>query len=148
DGAIAEHQENPGLRGLQKFLAEELTERVHSREDLDTAIKASNILFGKSTKEDLDSLKERDFLSVFEGVPQAEISREDIKSVDVVDIFSEHTGFLKSKGEARRALKENSLSINKEKVQEGLSLGEDQLLNNKYLLLQRGKKNYFLVTVK
>ncbi len=147
EDAIAAHQENPGMRALQRMLAEELTARVHSEEELEQAIKASQILFGKSTQEDLASLRERDFLSVFEGVPQKKITREELSAGDLASLFSEVTGFLKSKGEVRRALKENSLSVNKSKVKEADAVSDLSLLNDKYLLLQRGKKNYFLVTV-
>ncbi|TXC78893.1 tyrosine--tRNA ligase [Luteibaculum oceani] len=147
-GIIAEHNENPGARALQKALAEELTIRVHSQEDLDQAVKASGILFGKSTSDDLKSLSERAFLEVFEGVPQAEIDRARLGEIDAIELFSDESGFLKSKGEARRAFKENSLSLNKEKIKEDFKVDESILLNNKYVLLQRGKKNYFLVVVK
>lgn len=148
EGIIAEHQENPGLRALQKALASELTERVHSADDLEQAIKASNILFGKATQAELQSIRERDFLDIFDGVPSADIDRNELLGQDIIEVLSDLSGFLKSKSEARRALKENSISVNKEKVSEGLLIEKEQLINDKYLLLQRGKKNYFLVSVK
>jgi tyrosyl-tRNA synthetase len=145
----ASHAENPRARILQIALAEDITLRVHSEKDLKTAIAASGILFGKSTKSDLENLPESEFLSVFEGVDKNTISPELIESgVGVVDLLSEHTGFLSSKGEARRALKENSIRLNKNLVEENTSISRSDLLNGKYLLLQRGKKNYFLVSVK
>jgi tyrosyl-tRNA synthetase len=144
----AAHTENPRARIIQKALAEDITIRVHSKEDLETAIAASGILFGKSAKADLESLPEAEFLSVFEGVDKAEISSELLNAgVGIIDILSEHTGFLSSKGEARRALKENSIRLNKEVVDESKSIDSSELLNGKHLLLQKGKKNYFLVSV-
>jgi tyrosyl-tRNA synthetase len=144
----AAHTENPRARILQTALAEDITTRVHSEEDLKTAVAASKILFGKSAKSDLENLPESEFLSVFEGVDKATISLELLNSgVGVIDLLSEHTGFLSSKGEARRALKENSIRLNKDIVEESKSVDRSDLLNGKYLLLQRGKKNYFLVSV-
>ena len=144
----ASHAENPRSRILQIALAEDITLRVHSEEDLKTAIAASGILFGKSTKSDLENLPESEFLSVFEGVDKNTISPELIESgVGIIDLLSEHTGFLSSKGEARRALKENSIHLNKNLVKDNKSVYRSDLLNGKYLLLQRGKKNYFLVSV-
>lgn len=142
-----EHAEAPHLRALQKALADELTVRVHSEEALKMAEKAGNILFGKSTKEDLESLDEATFLQVFEGVPQASIRRSDVEGMDAVGLMSVHTGFLASNGEVRRALKENSLSVNKSKISEDFALSSSDLLNNTFILLQRGKKNYFVVRV-
>lgn len=144
----AAHTENPRARILQTALAEDITTRVHSEEDLKTAVAASEILFGKSAKSDLENLPESEFLSVFEGVDKATISLELLNSsVGVIDLLSEYTGFLSSKGEARRALKENSIRLNKDIVEESKSVDRSDLLNGKYLLLQRGKKNYFLVSV-
>lgn len=143
------HRESPHLRLLQKRLAEEITVMVHSKVDLENAIKASNILFGNSTSDDLKQLDEATFLDVFEGVPQAEISRNDIEAgIDIVTVLNEKTGFLKSNGEARRALAENSISVNKEKVTEEFFLSNLDLINNQFVLLQRGKKNYFVIRVK
>ena len=143
---IKEHKEAPHLRLLQKRVATEVTQMVHSKDALDNAIKASNILFGKSTADDLKSLDEQTFLDVFDGVPQAEVSKSDLeKGIDIIDALNTRSGFLKSNGEARRALKENSISINKEKITEDYQLSKNDLISNKYILLQRGKKNYFLL---
>lgn len=145
---IEEHQEAPHLRVLQKRLAEEITTMVHSKEDLENAVKASNILFGKSTSDDLKKLDEQTFLDVFDGVPQAEISIETVNSgMDMIAALAADTGFLKSNGEARRALKENAISVNKEKVKEDFTITTDNLINNKFVLLQRGKKNYYVLVV-
>lgn len=146
---IAEHKETPHLRLLQKRVAKEVTTMVHSKEDLDNAIKASNILFGKSTSEDLKTLDEQTFLDVFDGVAQAEVTREDIDNgLDMIGALAAKTGFLKSNGDARRALKENAISVNKEKVKEDFSITTADLINDKFVLLQRGKKNYYVVVVK
>jgi len=146
ESLIEEHRVAPHQRILQKKLADVVTVIVHSQEDLDNAIKASNILFGKSTSADLMDLDEATFLDVFEGVPQAEISKDTIETgLDMVSALVEHSGFLKSNGEARRALKENSISINKEKVTDSYTITEKDLINNQFVLLQRGKKNYFVV---
>ena len=141
---IAEHDEAPHLRILQKELGKDITIRVHSEEDYNTAIAASNILFGKSTANDLKGLSEGDFLAVFEGVPQAEVELSSLNGMSIVEALAS-TGFLKSNGEAKRALKENSISVNKEKVKEDFVLSKNDLVNGKYVLLQRGKKNYFIV---
>ena len=142
------HCEAPHLRLLQKRLAEEITVMVHSAEDLKNAIKASNILFGNSTSDDLKQLDEATFLDVFDGVPQAEIARNEIEvGINIVEILNTKTGFLKSNGEARRALTANSISVNKEKVTEEFELSTKDLINNQFVLLQSGKKNYFVVRV-
>ena len=143
---IAEHDETPHLRVLQKAIAEEVTTRVHSKEDLEMAIKASNILFGKSTADDLKSLDEETFLSVFEGVPQFEMNKADL-GLGILDILAEKTQIFASKGEARRMIKSNAVSINKEKITEDVQLTENDLLNGKYILAQKGKKNYFLIII-
>lgn len=143
------HRETPHLRLLQKRLAEEITVMVHSKEDLENAIKASNILFGNSTSDDLKQLDEATFLDVFDGVPQAEIAKSEIEAgINIVDVLNEKTGFLKSNGEARRALTANSISVNKEKVTEEFVLSTKDLINNQFVLLQSGKKNYFVIRVK
>ena len=148
NGLVIEHQEAPHLRVLQKRLAKEITIMVHSKDDLENAIKASHILFGNSTGDDLKKLNEQTFLDVFDGVPQAEIKRSDIENgLDIIGALAEKTGFLKSNGEARRALKENSISVNKEKVEEGYKITTSDIINNKFVLLQRGKKNYFLLHI-
>ena len=141
-----EHEEVPHLRVLQKAIAEEVTTRVHSAKDLEMAIKASNILFGKSTADDLKSLDEETFLSVFEGVPQFEISKADL-DLGILDIVAEKTQIFASKGEARRMIKSNAVSINKEKITEDIRLTKNNLLNGKYILAQKGKKNYFLIII-
>ena len=146
---ILAHKETPHLRLLQKRVAEEVTTMVHSEEDLDNAIKASNILFGKSTSEDLKTLDEQTFLDVFDGVTQAEVTFDDINNgLDMIGALATKTGFLKSNGDARRALKENAISVNKEKVKEDFSITVADLINDKFVLLQRGKKNYYVLVVK
>lgn len=146
DALIVEHNEAPHQRALQKKLAEEVTTFVHSKEELEKAIAASNILFGKSTAEDLKGLDEQTFLDVFDGVPQAEVTTNDIsEGLDMIAALSAKTNFLKSNGDARRALKENSISVNKEKVNDEYVITSNDLIANKYILLQRGKKNYFLL---
>ncbi len=143
---IEEHQQAPHLRVLQKRLAEEITTFVHSKEELDKAIEASNILFGNSTAEDLKKLDSATFLEVFEGVPQAEIAMSELESgIDIIEVLNAKSGFLKSNGEARRALSENSISVNRDKIQEGFLLSKNDLINNQFVLLQRGKKNYFVL---
>ncbi len=133
---------------LQRKLAEEVTILVHGKAELDKAIQASNILFGNATANDLKQLDEATFLEVFDGVPQAEILKNDIANgINIVDVLNEKTGFLKSNGEARRALAENSISVNKEKVTEEFQLATKDLINNQFVLLQRGKKNYFVIRV-
>ena len=121
---------------------------VHSDEDLEIAQKATQILFGKSTTEDLKALEARTLLEIFEGVPQARIPRDLIQQgMDMIQVLAGATQFLKSNGEARRALKENSISVNKEKVSEEFQLTSAHLLADQFILLQRGKKNYYLVVV-
>lgn len=148
ESLVKEHQEAPHLRSLQKRLAEEITVMVHSREDLDNAQKASNILFGKSTSEDLKKLNEKTFLDVFDGVPQAEIAKSELNNgLDMIGALADKTGFLASNSDARRELKQNSISVNKEKVKEGYLITTSDLINDKYILLQRGKKNFFVLVV-
>ncbi len=148
EALVKEHQEAPHMRLLQKRLAEEITVAVHSKEDLDNALQASAILFGKSTSEDLKKLDEKTFLDVFEGVPQAEISASEIEQgLDMIGALAAKTGFLGSNGEARRELKQNSISVNKEKVKEDFKITKVDLINEKFVLLQRGKKNYFVLVV-
>src|SRR5690554_782376 len=145
---IAAHQEAPHLRTLQRKLAEEITQFVHSQEQLEKAIKASEILFSKNTKaEDLKELDAQTFLDIFEGVPQAIVDRKKLdEGIDIVDALNSESGFLKSNGEARRALTENSISVNREKVNEGIKITNNDLINNQFVLLQRGKKNYFILS--
>ena len=148
DDLVAIHNEAPHMLALQKRLAEETTLMVHSKEDLGNAVKASGILFGKSTSADLKKLDENTFLDIFEGVPQAEVSMSYIENgLDMIAALSAKTGFLGSNGEARRELKQNSISVNKEKVKDDFIITKDYLINGKYVLLQRGKKNYFVLVV-
>lgn len=148
DALIDEHRQAPHLRVLQRRLAEEITIFVHSKEELENAVKASGILFGNSTADDLKALDAKTFLDVFDGVPQADISMEELQTgIDIVDVLNTKSGFLKSNGEARRALGENSIAVNREKVQEGFTLTTNDLINNRFILLQRGKKNYFVLNV-
>lgn len=145
---ISEHAEAPHLRLLQRTLAEELTLRIHGAHALEMAIEASNILFGKATAESLKKLSVRDFLDVFQGVEQVEVSRVLIDAgVNIVDMLSDISGFLSSKSEARRSLKENAISVNQEKVTEDYVISGSDLLSDSYILLQRGKKKYFIVRV-
>lgn len=144
----AEHHEAPHLRLLQKRLADEITVMVHSQEDLDNAIKASDILFGKSTAADLKALNEKTFLDVFDGVPQATIPSTQLEGgLDIIAALAAQTGFLGSNGEARRELNQNSISVNKEKVKADYLITKKDLINNKFVLLQRGKKKYYVLVV-
>lgn len=146
---ISQHQEQPHLRILQRRIGQEVTVLVHGTEAYENAVKASEVLFGKSTTEDLLTLDEQTFLDVFEGVPQADISSADLQEgLDIVLAFNEKTGFLKSNGEVRRALAENSISVNKNKVSEGYKITNKDLIAESYVLLQRGKKQYFILKVK
>ncbi len=147
---IRQHDEDPQKRILQKTLAKEITVRVHSRQEYDKAVSASNILFGKSTTEDLGNIDEDTLLSVFEGVPQQSISSNDlIKASDIADLLSVTTSGLifQSKGEARRMIKGGGVSINKIRIESPEQRPDFTLLQNKYLLVQKGKKNYFLIKV-
>ncbi len=145
---IHQHQQMPHLRMLQKALAKDITIRVHSEEDYLAAVEASEILFGKGTTETLKNLTEETLLAVFEGVPQSEMDKNEIlKPVNIIDFLVDLTPIFPSKGEARRMVKEGGVQINKEKTGEGFTITTDLLLNNKYLLVQKGKKNYFLVKI-
>lgn len=150
DALIAEHKEAPHQRKLQQELGKDITIRVHSQEDYEMALKASGILFGKSTTEDLESLDEDTFLSVFEGVPQTTISKSTFgNSENVTNLLSDESNGIvfPSKGEARRMIKGGGVSINKIKLDNENQAVDFKLLNDKYLLAQKGKKNYFLITV-
>lgn len=148
DELIRQHAEAPHLRILQKALAEDITIRVHSRDDLQSALEATEILFGKGTTEKLRSLPEKILLSAFEGVPQCGTSKSDVdRSVGIVDFLTDSTQIFHSKSEVRRMLKEGCILVNKSKVDESTVIGEHHLLNGKYLLVQKGKKNYYLVKV-
>ena len=149
DALIEEHHKDPGLRVLQKRLAQEVTVMVHSQEDYEAAVEASNILFGKATRESLSRLDEATLLDVFRGVPQFEISRGLLKGegTKAVDLFAEHTQCFPSKGEMRKLTQGGGVSLNKEKLQAfDQMVTEKDLLNGKYLLVQQGKKKYFLLT--
>jgi tyrosyl-tRNA synthetase len=150
DALISEHKEAPHARALQKKLAEEITIMVHSKQELDAAIEASQILFGKGTAQQLKKLNEATFLSVFEGVPQFFIDKADIeKGVPIMDLLSEKAAVFGSKGELRRTIQGNGLSINKEKATDiDAVIDNSALINNKYILIQKGKKNYFIIVVK
>ncbi len=145
----AEHDAAPHTRILQKRLAQEVTTMVHSAEDYDMAIQASTILFGKGTKDTLLALSERDFLSIFDGVPQYNMPKAELAAgVDMISLLAEKTQICASKGEARRSLQGNSISINKQKIQDlAHQLNADDLISGKYLLAQKGKKNYSLIIV-
>lgn len=146
-----EHAEAPHMRSLQKALAEDITVRVHSQADYDMAVKASQILFGKSTTEDLASLDEKTLLSVFEGVPQIEVAKEAIDSTeDYITLLSDttHGEIFKSKGESRRMIQGGGVAINKSKITDGTEKPSLSYLQDKYLLAQKGKKNYYLIIAK
>jgi tyrosyl-tRNA synthetase len=150
EALIEEHQKDPGYRVLQKRLAEEVTTMVHGREAYETVVEASGILFSKKvTPEQWGKMDQTTLLEIFDGVPQVEIERSSIaNAVDVVTFMNEITGFLSSNAEVRRALKENSLSVNKNKIDEDKMITEQDVLAGNMILLQRGKKNYFLVLLK
>ncbi|MCD8166371.1 MAG: tyrosine--tRNA ligase [Bacteroides sp.] len=150
DGLIEEHKTAPHLRTLQKALAKEVTIMVHSEEDYNTAVEASNILFGNATSDVLKKLDEDTLLAVFEGVPQYEVSRELLATgIKAVDLLTEQAAVFPSKGEMRKLVQGGGISLNKEKLAAfDQELGVNDLLNDKYLLVQRGKKNYYLVLVK
>jgi tyrosyl-tRNA synthetase len=142
------HAENPGARHLQKELAAEVTRTVHSEKDLEVALAASSLLFGKSSKEELLKLTADDLLAVFEGVPQATVSMAEIEAgLDIIEALGTKTDFLSSNGEARRALKENSVQVNKEKVGMDYKITKDDLIQDRIVLLQKGKKNYYVLKV-
>ena len=146
---IVDHEANPHLRILQKKLASEITEIVHSTDELNNAVKASEILFSKDFLKEIQEIDEQVFLDIFEGVTTCEISGDEIKNgLDIIKSLSEISGFLSSKSEARRALKENSISVNKTKVNESYKLTNADLINNKYIVLNRGKKKTFIIKVK
>lgn len=149
DALVVEHSEAPHLRKLQKTLAKEITCLIHGQESYDSALEASQILFGNATSDTLKKIDEDTFLAVFEGVPQFEIAASELRAgIQIVDFLAEKTAIMPSKGEARRALKANSISINKEKAGEETVVDESFLIDGKYILAQSGKKNYYLVIVK
>ena len=143
---VHQHQEAPHLRLLQKRLAQEITEMVHSKTDFENAARASEILFSHTFKEDIKTLDERTFLDVFEGVPQVEIERNEIENgLDMIAALAAKTNFLSSNSEARRALKENAISVNKSKVDETYSISSADLINNRYVILNKGKKQTYII---
>ena len=145
---IQEHNKDKARRVLQNKIAEVVTIMVHGEQDLNNSIRASKVLFGKSSKEDLESLDEITFTEIFEGVPSSTISTSKLsKGIEIENLLASDTNFLKSVSEARRSLKENSISINKNKITENYKVSNTDLINNKYILLQRGKKNYYLLIV-
>jgi tyrosyl-tRNA synthetase len=150
ENLVAEHNQAPHLRMLQKKLAAEVTTMVHSAQGLQTAVEASEILFGKGTADMLKNLDENTFLSVFDGVPQFDLSHDVLqKGINIADLLAEATLVFPSKGEARRTIKGGGVSINKTRIDdENLRITEADLLNNRYLLIQKGKKNYYLITCK
>lgn len=148
DALIEEHKQDPGRRILQKRLAKEVTVMVHSQEDYDMAVEASSILFGKSTKEGLEKLDEQTFLDVFEGVPTFTIDK-DVLGQPIIEVFTTAAAVFPSKAECRKMIQGGGVSLNKEKVSDqNRPVTADDLIDGKYLLAQRGKKNYFLITVK
>ena len=150
DGLIAEHTEAPHLRVLQKRLAKEVTVMVHSEEDYNAAVEASGILFGNATSDALKKLDEQTLLAVFEGVPQFEVSKDVLaEGVKAVDLFVDNAAVFASKGEMRKLVQGGGVSLNKEKLAAfDQVITAADLLNEKYLLVQRGKKNYYLIIVK
>ncbi len=145
---VETHTEQPHLRQLQKRLAQEITTMVHSQADFENAEKASTILYSKSFKADIQTLDETTFLDVFEGVPTAEVSKSLLQSgLDMIAALSAETNFLASNGEARRALKENSISVNKEKVGEDYKISSADLINDTYVIINRGKRSTFIIRV-
>src|SRR6056297_3672716 len=149
DELIAQHREKPHRRSLQKRLAEEVTVMVHSREEYENAVAASKILFGKSTTDELKALDEKTFLSVFEGVPIFTVSMDKLKEgVPALDLLTDQAAVFPSKGELKRLIKGGGLSLNKQKVASmDATINDEYLLNNKYILVQKGKKNYFVLKV-
>ena len=143
---IAEHEAAPHLRVLQKALGKDVTIRVHSEEAYNRAVDVSEILFGKNTSNKLKNIEERDLLDIFEGVPQFEVDKKElVAGLNIVDLLAQKSEVFSSNGEARRMLKSNAVSVNKEKVSEEKHLTQSDLLNDKYVLIQKGKKNYYLL---
>ncbi len=148
DGLIAAHQEAPHLRTLQKRLAQEVTQTVHGQAQYQNAVLASEILFGKATEQELKRLDRSTFLEVFDGVPQAQVSRDTIDTgLDIIAALVAQSGFLKSNGEARRAIDQGSIYVNKTRVDGDCVIGPNDLIDQQFILLQRGKKNYFILKV-
>ena len=145
---LLEHNKDKAKRLLQNKIADTVTSMVHGQKNLNNAISASKVLFGKSSKQDLESLDENTFNEIFDGVPSNILSKKKLlQEIEIENLLASETNFLKSISEARRALKENSISINKKKISGNIKITKDDLINGKYILLQRGKKNYCLVIV-
>ena len=144
---IKDHNEEPHLRKLQKFIAEEITIMVHSEQDLKNVKNASSILFGKNTEQDLSNIDEETFLDVFSGVPNKELKKIELAECELAENLLEKSGFFSSKSEIRRLIDQNSISINKAKINSEFKISDLNLINNKYILLQKGKKNYFLISL-
>ena len=148
ESAIEEHRADPGRRTLQKLLAEEVTRMVHGQEELDKAIRASRILFGKASAEDLRSLDEKTFLAVFDGVPTFNVPIDKLP-LGILDFLAVETQVFPSKGEARKMIQGNGFSLNKEKMTDiNRQIGESDIIDGKYILVQKGKKDYFIINVK
>jgi tyrosyl-tRNA synthetase len=148
DALVEEHKQDPGRRVLQKRLAEEVTLMVHSQEALDMAIEASNILFGKSTKEALEKLDEQTFLDVFDGVEKFDVDQSQLGQ-PAIELFTAAAPVFPSKGEMRKLTQGGGVSLNKEKLSDAQRpVTAEDLIDGKYLLVQKGKKNYYLITVK
>lgn len=149
EALVAEHAEAPHLRVLQKRLAKEITIMVHSEQDYEMAVEASNILFGNATSDSLKKLDEDTLLAVFDGVPTYEVSKDEVLGKKLMDVLTEDAAVFASKGEMRKLIQNGGFAVNKEKVSDlELTLNSDSLLNEKYLLVQKGKKNYFLLILK
>ena len=150
ESLIAEHEQAPHLRLLQKRLAQEVTTMVHSKEDYDAAVEASNILFGNATSDSLKKLDKETFLSVFEGVPLFQVAKSEIEQgMPILNLLAEKTNIFPSKGEARKMIQGGGVSVNKVKVDSiDMQITTNDILNGAYILLQRGKKNYYIVEVK
>ena len=148
DEIITEHNKNKGLRVLQNHLANSLTKLIHGEKELENAVNASKILFGKSSEDDLRSIDSDTIMEIFEGVPKSNLSLKKLNDGVQIEMFlSKETNFLKSLSEAKRALNENSIYVNKNKVSNNFIISDKDLINKKFILLQRGRKNYFLVNV-
>ena len=148
EGAIAEHKTDPGLRTLQKLLAKEVTIMVHGEKEYEKAVSASRILFGKSTSEDLRKLDEKTFLAVFDGVPTFEIDKSKLP-LGILDALATETSIFPSKGEARKMIQGNGFSLNKDKVNDiAYTLSEKDIIDGKYILAQKGKKDYYIIIVR
>ena len=147
DNLISEHNEVPHERKIQKFISEEITKMVHSEEDLIKVKNASSILFGKNTSENLSNIDEGTFLDVFSGVPNIELNKSYFNESETIEDLLDKTNFFSSKSEIRRLISQNSISINKTKIDSTFKISDIELINNKYVLVQKGKKNYYLISV-